>query len=55
MQDVVIWKTKCPRCGGTSKVNLNPVDNPPVVKCGECLFNDQEIVDLICTQVEDER
>lgn len=53
--DVVRWKTECPRCKGRSVVSLNPIDNPPDVKCGECLFNDQEIVDLICAREEDKR
>lgn len=46
------FNTRCPRCDARSKVGL---DNPknPKVKCGGCLVDDTEIVDLICTPVEE--
>jgi hypothetical protein len=33
----------CPRCGNSSELNAE-IPAPPDVKCGECLFNDVEIV-----------
>lgn len=51
----VFWKTLCPRCHRESAVGLHHDDTSPEMKCGECLFADQEIVDLVCTKLEDEQ
>jgi len=48
------FKTECPRCGNKSEVG-NDRPQTPTVKCGNCLMDRIEFVDLICTPVEDRR
>jgi hypothetical protein len=42
------FTTYCPRCGKTDEVVATGPETfgPPVLKCGDCLFNDTEVVGL---------
>ena len=37
------WIVQCPRCHKRSFV-MAPLTEPPTVNCGDCLFNDIEVV-----------
>ena len=39
----------CPRCG---KHSFTKSDTKPVVNCGDCLWNDVEIVTMVATESE---
>lgn len=39
-----VFKTTCPRCGTEGEVWCD--DSAAIVNCGECLFNDVEVVQL---------
>jgi hypothetical protein len=36
----------CPRCQRESMTTTEDREPPPVVKCGDCLMHDVEVVDL---------
>jgi hypothetical protein len=48
------FRTKCPRCGKIDETCCEGHADPPVLKCGECLFNDVEIVALKVTPLRPE-
>jgi hypothetical protein len=43
------FRTECPRCGKIDEISCEGHANPPALKCGDCLFNDVEIVKLMVT------
>jgi hypothetical protein len=54
MTELYRFKTECPRCGKTDEMVLEGRhDNTvPTVSCGDCLFNDVEMVVLKVTPLE---
>ena len=43
------FSTECPRCGKVDELTCEGHADPPGVKCGDCLFNDVEVVALKVT------
>ena len=43
------FKTECPRCGKVDEMTCEGHADPPKLKCGDCLWNDTEIVGLKVT------
>ena len=43
------FKTECPRCGKVDETTCEGHDKVPELKCGDCLFNDTEVVALKVT------
>lgn len=41
----------CPRCGKDGVANGTREEPPPKANCGDCLFNDTEIAEMIPTRV----
>ena len=48
------FKTECPRCGKIDETCCEGHTDPPEIKCGECLFNDIEVVALKITPLRRE-
>jgi hypothetical protein len=40
------FQTECPRCGKIDEMTMVDCTEAPVVNCGDCLFNDIEVVAL---------
>jgi hypothetical protein len=43
------FNTECPRCGKTDEMVCEGHNKVPELKCGDCLFNDVEVVTLKVT------
>lgn len=48
------FTTQCPRCGNRDEICCEGHDAPPLLKCGECLWNDTEVVALKVTPLRRE-
>jgi transcription elongation factor Elf1 len=48
------WKLECPRCGKDSETVTVNIDVVPVVKCGDCLMDDVEVVEFKIVSVKEE-
>jgi hypothetical protein len=43
------FRTQCPRCGKVDEMTCEGHADPPKLSCGDCLFNDCEVVALTAT------
>jgi hypothetical protein len=43
------FRTECPRCGKIDEITLEGHTAAPEFKCGDCLWNDTEVVALKVT------
>ena len=46
-----VFELKCPRCKRDSEITFTKHEPLPVVNCGECLFNDVEVVELTVVRI----